>query len=173
MPVIDTDIIARKLVRPDQPGLEQIVACFGKQILDVGGILDRAQLRAIIFGDAAEQRKLEQILHPLIHTEMQRQLGHIDTPCCIVEIPLLLETGWHDEVSRVLVVDAPQSLQIERSVQRGGIDKQQVEQIIATQMARSQRLAAADDVITNKGSLPLLKKQVEQLHRFYMELSGC
>ncbi len=167
VPVIDTDTIARDLVEPGQPGLRQIITCFGKQILNADGTLNRTQLRAEIFSDPAERCKLEQILHPLIHTKMQRQIRQLDTPYCIVEIPLLLESGWSGEVNRILVVDAPPALQVARATQRSGIDREEVERIIATQMERSKRLAAADDVILNEGSLTDLKQQVARLHRFY------
>ena len=167
VPVINTDTIARKLVEPGQPALRQVIICFGKQILDPNGALDRARLQTKIFSDPAERHKLEQILHPQIRAEMLRQLQQIDAPYCIVEIPLLLESGWTKDVDRVLVVDTPRPLQIERTLQRGGINREQIEQIMATQMERNERLAAADDIITNDGDLSQLRQQVEQLHRFY------
>ncbi len=172
VPVIDTDIIARQLVEPGQPGLRQIITCFGKQILNPDGTLDRAQLRSKIFSAPAERLKLEQILHPLIRAEMQRQIQQADTHYCIVEIPLLLESGWRDEVDRVLVVDAPPTLQIERATQRSSIDREEVERIIATQTERSKRIAAADDVILNEGSLADLKQQVARLHQLYQKETG-
>ncbi len=172
VPVIDTDIIARQLVEPGRPGLRQIITCFGKQILNPDGTLDRTQLRKKVFSDPAERLKLEQILHPLIRAEMQRQIRQTDARYYIVEIPLLLESGWRDEVDRVLVVDAPPSLQIERVIQRSGIDREEVERIIATQMERSKRIAAADDVILNEGSLADLKQQVARLRQRYQKETG-
>ena len=169
VPVIDTDIIARKLVEPGQPGLQQIVDCFGEQFLNGDSTLNRARLRDRVFANPSERYKLEQLLHPLIRAEMQRQRQQLDAPYCILEIPLLLESGWTGDVNRILVVDAPRTLQIERTLQRDGISREQVEQIIAAQAQRSQRLATADDVITNEGSLSQLRQQVERLHRFYLQ----
>ncbi len=169
VPVIDTDAIARELVKPGQPGLKRIVACFGKQVLHANGSLDRTRLRKIVFENPNDRSNLEQILHPLIRDELRRQRRYIEAPYCILEIPLLLECDWRDEVNRILVVDLPESLQIERTLARGGIDRRRVEQIVATQVERSERLAAADDVVTNEGDRALLEKKVEQLHRMYLK----
>ncbi len=122
-----------------------------------------------MFENPNDRSNLEQILHPLIRDELRRQRRYIEAPYCILEIPLLLECDWRDEVNRILVVDLPESLQIERTLARGGIDRRRVEQIVATQVERSERLAAADDVVTNEGDRALLEKKVEQLHRMYLK----
>ncbi len=170
VPTINTDAIARKLSEPGQAGFRQIIDHFGKQLLKADGTLNRAELRTKIFNNPAERYKLEQILHPLIRTEMQQQLQQQKKPYCLIEIPLLLEAGWHNEVNRILVVDAPHTLQIERTIQRNGISKEEAKQIIATQIERNKRLAAADDIVYNKGSLTELEQQVGHLHQFYQKL---
>lgn len=171
IPVIDTDAIAAGLAAPGQEGLKRITELFGSGILNREGALDRARLRARVFAVPSERRALEQALHPLIRSEMRRRIGQIDAPYCILEIPLLLESGWESEVDRILVVDAPPDLQIEHAMQSKDIDREEVERIVAVQMDRDQRLAAADDIIRNDDGMDRLKSQVEQMHRFYLKKS--
>lgn len=172
--VIDADLIARELVTPGSPALEAVVKAFGSQILLPDGRLDRSQLRQRIFSDPKAKRILEAILHPLIFAEMQRRAELCQTPYCILVIPLLVESKAQNQVDRVLVVDCPQALQIERVKQRDRIPEEQILNILASQATRQQRLNAADEVIFNAGTLTELEKQVEELHRFYARLSsGC
>ncbi len=171
VPVIDTDAIARELVEPGEPALQWIVTRFGEEMLLPDGSLDRAKLRKRVFGDRQARRDLERFLHPLIRAEMRERIRRTDTPYCILEIPLLLESNWTDEVDRILVVDAPPEIQMERILQRGQLSRDEAKQIIASQVDREQRLAAADDVITNDGDPGQLEKQVKQLHTRYQEMA--
>lgn len=167
VPVIDTDIIARELVAPGQPALQQIVEQFGDDILLESGELDRGQLAEITFHDSRQRHTLESILHPPIRQEMQRQLEAQQAPYALVIIPLLAETGQTDQVDRVLVVDCPEQQQITRVQARDQRPPQQIRAIIDSQVSRQQRLDIADDVILNNGDLHELEQQVLQLHHKY------
>ncbi len=168
VPVIDADQIAKELVEPGQPALKQITNTFGVGLLNQAGALDRTKMRQIIFQNPKEKKILESILHPLIRESMKKQISLLQTPYCILEIPLLLESGQTDLVQRILVIDAPPDLQCERVQARSNLSKQEVETIIATQVDRSSRLKAADDIIINDKSLAELNNQVQQLHQAYL-----
>ncbi len=172
VPVIDTDIIARELVAPGQPALDEIRAAFGDAVFTAEGELDRRALRQRIFSQPDQRRKLEAILHPRIRAEVRRQIAALSTPWVLVVIPLLLESGQGDLVQRVLVVDAPVELQRARTTQRDQISEEEVDRILAAQLSRERRLAAADDVIVNDGSLADLQQQVEKHYHFYNRLAG-
>ena len=171
-PVIDTDSIARELVVPGQPALQDIVAAFGETILTAEGELNRRALRQKIFARAEARRQLENILHPRIRDEVERRIQSITAPWCIIVIPLLVETGWQTFVQRILLVDSPTELQISRTMLRDHSDRDEVEKIIASQASRDQRRAAADDIIVNDASLEHLQQQVEKMHQFYNQLGG-
>jgi dephospho-CoA kinase len=167
-PVYDADVEARRLVEPGQATLQQLVREFGSQILLPDGSLDRAKLRAVAFSDPDQRRRLEAILHPPIRTALQSHIAATRTAYCVLVIPLLFETGQRDLVNRVLVVDAPESQQISRTIARSGLDRATIEQIMAAQWSREQRLAQADDVIANTGGIDDLRTQVEKLHQRYL-----
>jgi len=172
VPIIDTDEIARQLVQPGQPALTRIIQAFGAGILAPSGELDRGALRAIVFAAPEKRRELEQILHPLIRAETAARARSQQEPYCLVVIPLLIETGWRDDVDRILVVDSPLELQLQRVTTRDHAAEADVRAIIDVQCAREARLAAADDVITNDGGLDRLRLQVERLHRRYLALAS-
>ncbi|NIP73412.1 MAG: dephospho-CoA kinase, partial [Gammaproteobacteria bacterium] len=136
VPVIDADALARELVRPGMPALEEIVRIFGRDVLDAEGRLDRAQLADMVFTDAGNRRRLEQILHPRIRRAMQERLRELKALYCILVIPLLLETGQTGLVHRVLVVDADPEIQAQRAARRGGVSRERVEAIMTTQASR-------------------------------------
>jgi len=171
VPVIDADIITRELVKPGQDALKEIVAHFGPDIIQTDGQLNRAWLRALIFDNPGERKVLENILHPRARESALRQLAKLDAPYCILCVPLLLESGWDDMVHRVLVIDLPRELQIQRTMDRDGIPENQVETIINTQIDRDSRLSAADDVIVNTGDTTALLEQVDRLHQKYLQLA--
>lgn len=173
VPVIDADLITRELVRPGTPALGEIAETFGKDVLQANGSLDRARLRQRIFNDAAARKRVEAILHPRVRDEIARQTSLLSAPYCIIVIPLLLESGQQDLVDRILVVDAPESLQIERTMDRDQVNREQVEKIVASQASREQRLAIADDVIENNGTLEDLAQKVEALHARYLKLASA
>lgn len=171
VPIIDTDLIARELVEPGQPALDELVAAFGPELLTVDGRLDRPALRRLVFQDPGLRRRLEGILHPRIRRIVQERVRAQDAPYCIVAIPLLVETGQRDLVDRVLVVDAPPTAQLARAVERDGVPAKDVQAVMASQASREARLAAADDVLPNAGDLAELKDRVATLHATYTELS--
>lgn len=170
--IIDNDVLARELTLPGAPALKEIAALFGADILLPDGSLDRAKLRKIVFADDGKRRQLEQILHPMIRAETQRRAEAARSPYCIVVIPLLFETEPNPLIQRVLVVDAPEELQLSRTVARDSNSKEQVEAIIKTQISREKRLSLADDVIYNDGNIEGLVPQVEKLHELYLSLSS-
>lgn len=172
VPVIDADVVAREVVEPGQPALRDIVEQFGPEVLRADGSLDRTRLREHIFTDTKAKTRLEGILHPRIRAEMRRQLDAFDTPYAIFSIPLLFETGQERSVDRILVVDCPPELQIQRVTQRDQTSEAQTESIIASQIDRESRLAQADDIIDNSGSLNDLRPIVEQLHQKYLKLAS-
>ncbi len=165
--ILDADEFARIVVQPGTTGLNQIIKHFGKEILTAHGELDRKKLRHKIFHHPEERRWLEQLLHPLIRQAMRNRLTHVNSPYCIMVIPLLVESKPNELINRVLVVDAPEELQIERAMQRDHLDRAQCEVIMKSQATREQRLARADDVIDNSKNLAHLKQQVAKLHEIY------
>lgn len=171
--VVDADVIAREVVAPGEVGLRRLVDEWGGDILTGAGTLDRDRLRSLVFADPAARRRLEAILHPLIRERLFRRLaGQSAAPYGVAVVPLLLESGWRDEVARVVVVDLPESEQLERAMRRDGLAEQQVRAVMAAQIDRAARLAAADDVIDNNGPATALAPQVERLHRRYLQLAS-
>lgn len=170
--VIDADSIARELVTPGSPLLEQIIEAFGEAYRQPDGQLDRHALGARIFADTAERRRLEAITHPAIRTELMTRAQEASGPYVIVMVPLLVETGMTDMVDRVLVVDATTEAQKQRLTARDGFDAQRIDQILAAQANRQDRLAAADDVIDNNGDLAHLREQVLARHEAYLALAS-
>ncbi len=169
--LIDSDVLAREVVEPGQPALEEVVSAFGSDVLDETGKLNRAALREIVFGDAEKRRTLEAILHPRIIAEMNRRIEQVEGSYCLVCIPLLFETGRQTQFDRTLVVDLPPELQIERTLKRDGSPRATIEGILAAQVARSRRLELADDVIDNSGEIRLVRREVDKLHQKYLELA--
>ena len=172
VPVIDTDVIARQLTAPGGPALPAIREAFGASVMQADGSLDRAALRRRVFADAATRRQLEAILHPRIRQEVGRALADLHASYALVVIPLLVETGaYGDVLNRVLVVDCPESLQIERVMTRSGLAREEAEAILAAQAGRQARLANADDVIDNATSMAGLQAAVASLHARYQALA--
>ncbi len=172
VPVIDADIIAREVVEPGQEALDLIRQHFGSAVITADGLLDRRVLREIIFADPEAKQALETILHPRITARMRAAAGDIDSPYCILCIPLLLETGQHELVDRILVVDVAEPVQVERVMLRDQCSEAQARAIIGKQMERAQRLRQADDIIVNQGSLDALCAQVDALHQDYLRAAG-
>lgn len=169
--VVDADIAARVLVEPGQPALAEIVERFGAEVLDAQGRLDRRRLRGIIFADPEARRALEGILHPRIRAWMWAQAQAARSPYVVLAIPLLTPGSRYPWISRVLVVDVPESLQIARLMARDGVDEAAARAALAAQIPRSERLALADDVLDNSGSLDALEDAVEALHARYLQLA--
>lgn len=171
VPVIDTDVISRQLVEPGQHALEQITTTFGHQLLLESGQLDRSGLRKIIFDNSSARQQLQDILHPAIRNEVQRQLQMITDPYVIIVIPLYVETGQFLKTDRVLVVDCPEEIQRDRVISRDKISSEAFEKIFNAQATREQRLAVADDVIVNDADLGTLQDKVNKLHEQYLHIS--
>lgn len=170
--VVDADIAARKVVEPGTPALGEIASHFGEAILNDDGTLNRAALREKIFADTQERGWLEALLHPAIGDWIATQLRGAGSPYAILESPLLLETTQRQSVQRVLLVDVPEALQISRASARDDNSPEQIKAIIAAQMPRRQRLAEADDVIDNSGTLEQLEPQVAALHETYLAIAA-
>ena len=171
VPVIDTDRIAREIVSPGSPALEEIAAAFGADVLLADGGLDRARLRKIVFSDPARRKQLEAITHPRIGVAMETQCRQAGGPYQLVVVPLLIESGLDRRVDRVLVVDCPEELQLERLMTRDGESAAHAQQVLAAQLSRAERLARADDVVDNSGSLTETRRRVTALDAIYRELA--
>jgi len=170
VPVIDMDVLAREVVMPGQPALQEIIRLFGEHVCDANGELKRRRVRDIIFTDPNKRRQLEAIIHPAIREQVRRRLNNMDSPYCIIVIPLLFETGQKDMIDRILVVDSRPEDQLQRTMRRDNISKDDVQNIMATQVSRQTRLELADDIINNSEGIPRLKEQVQQLHQHYLDL---
>jgi len=171
VPVVDTDLIARQVVEPGRPALASVVDAFGPEVLALDGSLDRRRLRDRVFADSGQRRRLEAILHPAIRAEMERQSQAAGGPYQLLVIPLLAEGGRRDHVDRVLLVDAPESAQLERLMRRDGGTREQAEAALRAQASRAQRRAIADDVLDNTGDPAALNAQVAALHERYLALA--
>ena len=170
--IIDTDLIARDIVAKGTPVLDEISSHFGPEIILPTGELNRSKLRGIIFNDESMKKWLEELLHPLIRKNMLQAAELSSSPYCILVIPLLFETTQSlTFVDRVLLVDATEQSQIERTKQRDDVSYGHVKQILHSQVSREERLKKSDDVITNDGDLESLKLQVQKLHNMYLNLS--
>jgi dephospho-CoA kinase len=169
--LVDTDVLAREVVAPGEPGLAAVRKLFGPSVITAAGELNRAVMRSLIFADADKRRHLEDLLHPLIRERTLRRLEQVEGPYAIVVVPLLVETGFVELVDRVLVVDCPPALQLERLINRDRIPRAQAVAMIEAQADRVSRLQAADDVIDNSGDLESTRRQVHHLHDHYVELA--
>ena len=174
--VADADLAAREAVAAGSPGLAEVVAAFGRGILDAEGQLDRAAMRARVFGDDAARLTLEAIVHPRVRAQLHAQCAAATGAYAIAAIPLLSEGGgrgaypWLD---RILVVDVPAELQRARLMQRDRVDAALAGRMLAAQATRAQRLAIADDVVVNTGSLEALDQHVTALDRRYRSLAAA
>jgi dephospho-CoA kinase len=170
--VVDTDAIARELTEAGGAALPLIQGHFGKAFITARGAMDRDAMRKHVFSDPAAKQALERLLHPMIRAEADRRIAASTGPYVVYVVPLLIESGGQrDRVSRILVLDAPETLQLERVRARSGLSDKEIRSIIAQQAARQARLAAADDVIENSGTLDALRKQVAALDARYRKMA--
>lgn len=172
IPVIDTDLIAREIVSPGSPALQEIAAAFGAQLLRADGNLDRPRLRAIVFAEPERRKQLEAITHPRIGMAMEAQCQQAGGPYQVVVVPLLLESGLDRRMNRILVVDCPEKLQLSRLMTRDGESAVHAKQLLAAQLSRTDRLARADDVVDNSGSLVDARRRVTELDTVYRKLAS-
>ena len=170
--VVDADAIAHELTAAGGRAIPDIRRAFGEDAIGADGAMDRARMRARVFADAGERARLEALLHPMIRAESERRTAAAAAPYVIQVVPLLLESPEpRRRVARVLVVDCPEATQIERVRRRSGLDEAEVRRILAAQIARNARRAAADDIIDNSGSIDALHKQVAALHGRYLQMA--
>ena len=162
--VVDADLASRVVVEKGKPCLEEIVKHFGDDILNENDELNRAKLREIIFNSDSEKLWLESLLHPAIAEQIKDELNASKSPYTILVSPLLLETNQRDVCDKVLVVDVPIELQMERTTKRDGVSEDQVKSIIKSQINRDERLQLADEIILNEGSIEDLEMIVRELH---------
>jgi dephospho-CoA kinase len=171
VPVIDADVAARAVVAPGKPGLAEVLKRFGSGVVAENGELDRRALRDLVFSNAGARRDLEAILHPLIRADMDRSAESARGPYVVMAIPLLVEGGSTDRVDRILVVDVDEAVQLQRVMARDGSTEEQARAILASQASRPARLAAADDVLLNSGTVTDLRQAVDHLHERYLRLA--
>ncbi|MBQ0754922.1 MAG: dephospho-CoA kinase [Gammaproteobacteria bacterium] len=169
--VVDADLASRTVVQPGQPALDQIAKRFGDHMINADLSLNRAALRELVFSDKQALKALEAITHPAIRTELLNQLQQSQSPYTILVSPLLLETNQHQLTDRVLLIDAEEKVQIDRTVQRDKVPSQQVEAIMAAQMPRHTKQSKADDIALNNGDLAALHGKLNALHQTYLKLA--
>ena len=172
IPVIDADESSRTVVASGQPGLAELTKRFGEGILTADGELDRRALRNLVFADPQLRRDLEAILHPLIRVDMEHRASAAAGPYLVMAIPLLVESGSHGQVDRILVVDVDEDMQLRRVMARDSTTLEQARAILLAQAPRAARLKAADDVIVNSGSVSDLRHAVDGLHERYLRLAA-
>lgn len=172
VPLVDADIIARQIVEPGNSVLRAIAQCFGPTILHADGSLDRAALRMRIFSEIREKAWLDGLLHLLIQRKTEQQLRFAHAPYVLWVVPLLLENNLQYRPNRVLVVDVEPVVQITRTLGRDDVSRTQVENILAAQVSRQQRLTCANDIIDNSRCLEEMASQVAALHRRYLVLAA-
>ena len=170
--LVDTDVVAREVVALGEPGLAAVTAKFGRVVLLPSGELNRPALRSLVFADDAKRLALESILHPLIRSRTRAKLAELDAPYALVAVPLLVETSFDELVERILVVDCPESMQLERLMRRDAIPKPEALAMVRAQVDRATRLKAAHDVVDNSGTPDATRRQVEILHRRYLDLAA-
>ncbi|MFB0935041.1 MAG: dephospho-CoA kinase [Propionivibrio sp.] len=170
--VVDTDVIAHELTGAQGAAMPDIVDAFGASVLRPDGSLDRVAMRQLCFSDPTARKRLESILHPMIRSESAARCDRADyAPYVLLVVPLLIESGaYRGRIDRLLVVDCDEDLQVSRVMERSGLTAAEVRDIMATQASRAERLAAADDIVTNGASRDELQAQVLALHQRYVEL---
>jgi dephospho-CoA kinase len=171
VPIIDTDRIARDVVQPGQPALGEIAREFGAELIEPGGTLRRRRLRKLVFDDDRKRQRLEEILHPRIRDLALERSESAGGPYQVIVVPLLVGSPMQELMDRILVVDVTERTQLERLLRRDAESEGQARRMIAAQASRKDRLAIADDVVDNNGSLEETARQVSALHRNYLELA--
>lgn len=171
IPVVDSDVIARSLLEPGEDAYKRVVREFGESILESSKSINRSKLRDLVFSNKNNRERIENILHPEVRKKILSDINKLESPYCIIVIPLLVEAGFLDLVDRVLVVDADESVRIARVMERDNISRQDVKKIIDSQATNQARLDIADDIINNNDSKKAIAQQVNELHNKYLLLS--
>lgn len=172
VPVIDADEIARTLLEPGKETYNKVVARFGDNILQADKSINRSELRELVFTDKDNKKLLENILHPEVHKQIVNEISKLQSAYCIIVVPLLIEADFLDLVDRVLVIDADESVRITRVMERNGMARQDIENIINSQSSNQEKLKIADDVIDNNDDKTAIAQQVNELHKKYTLLSA-
>lgn len=172
VPIIDADCISRELQKKGQPAYDKILELFGKDVIDKTGELRRDYLRSLVFNDIVLKKQLESVIHPEVRKRIREWLSAVNHPYCIICIPLLIESELQQTVDRILVVDAPEQMQISRACTRDAVSPEDIMKIIHSQAKREERLVQADDIIINDSSIDHLKSQVEKLNEKYLKLTA-
>ncbi len=171
--VVDTDVIAHRLTGPGGAAIPAIQRVFGDGFILPSGAMDRDRMRERVFAEPAARKSLEAVLHPMIRAESDRQIAAAGGPYVVHVVPLLVEAGdYRRRADRVLVVDCPEDLQLERVRARSGMSAAQAQAILRSQASRAERRAVADDVIDNSGTLDALRRQVAALHAEYSAMAA-
>ncbi len=172
--VIDTDLISHQITAPGGKAIPLIAKEFGDDFIDSQGALDRVKLRTMVFADSNARQALEKITHPLIQQETAKQafeLAKSGVPYLVFVVPLLIESGsWVKLIDYLIVVDCPEETQIQRVMHRSNMTRLDVENILKAQTSRNVRLAAANTVLENQGSLDELKSEVLSLHQQLLKI---
>lgn len=172
--VIDTDQIAHSLTAPGGAAMPALLAEFGPAYATPDGALDRAAMRSLVFTDPGARARLEAILHPRIRDATAAAASVAGGPYTVFVVPLLIESGtWRARVARILAIDCSEETQVARVMARSGLTAAEVRAIMAAQVTRAERLAAADDVVVNEGDIAALRPQVERLHADYLALASA
>ncbi|WP_395479644.1 dephospho-CoA kinase [Candidatus Curculioniphilus buchneri] len=171
IPVIDADLIARQVVKPNSIALHIIIQNFGPEILCSDGSLNRMMLKSHVFFDMKQMIWLNNLLRPLIRQKTEQQLCSIHAPYAIWVVPLLIENNLQHRANRILVVDVTPEIQITRTLQRDTISQTLIEKILETQASRQQHLTYANDIIDNNGCREKIQDRVATLHKHYLSLA--
>jgi dephospho-CoA kinase len=171
--VVDTDAIAHELTAAGGAAIAEVRRQFGEAFVDATGAMDRKRMRDLVFAEPEAKQRLEALLHPMIRAESERRIAAAPGAYVVHVVPLLVESpGFRERYRRVLVVDCPEALQVARVRQRSALPEDAIRRIIASQIQRERRLAAADDVIDNSGTIAALQQQVRRLHEKYLALAA-
>lgn len=172
VPVIDTDLISREVLRPGSETLLQLANKLGQSILSADGSLRRRKLKESMFKHASTRNVVDSIVHPAIKTVMLQDIDKLQTGYCIVVIPLLIEKNWQNLVDRILLVNTPRELRIQRVLARDQLSRENIMKILRSQATDSERLAYADDIINNDSDPAYVIEQVKLLHQKYLHAAN-
>ena len=170
--IVDADAIARRITEAGQPAATEILSALGESVADGEGNIERKKLAEAVFSDSSNRKLLEDILHPRIRGEMIRAIESVKSPYCILVIPLLVESSMQDLADRIVTVDVAPETQVARTRERDGRSEKEIRAILQAQASRAQRLAVADDVITNEGGIEQLYAQIDRLHETYLKMAS-
>lgn len=170
VPIIDADKIAHELIQPGTAIYQKIIRHFGADILANNSQIDRQKLAKLIFSDEQKRLWLEQVMHPEVREQINRTIKSLHAPYCIIDVPLLLETKFPPKIDRILVIDCPKNMQMQRLRQRSHCSINHAKAIIAAQITRKERLLRANDIICNTKSLLELKNMVKKMHEYYLSI---